>query len=363
MKQAEALARLRLARGEGIGPLTFRRLLQRFGSAEAAIGALSRHPDRFRPIEPAEAAREWEATQRLGGRFLFHGEAGYPPLLATIPDAPPVLSCLGYEEAFAPKAVAIVGARNATLAGRRFAEILARDLAREGLCIVSGLARGIDAAAHEGAITGAGPTIAAMAGGLDKPYPPENAPLQARILERGGAVITEAPLGTAPLARHFPRRNRLVAGLSLGVVIVEAMAKSGTLITARLGLEYGREIFAVPGHPLEPRARGPNDLLRQGARLTETAADVLEHLPDAPADTPLFTPRNMPAEAEEAPPDPVGPAPDALQILDLLGTDAVSVDDLARRCQLSVPELRAILLDLELEGRVQTLSGNRVARA
>jgi DNA processing protein len=363
MKYAEALARLRLARGEGIGPQTFRKLLERFGGAEAALGALSRHPDRYRPMDADAAAREWDATAKLGGRFLFLGQPGYPALLATIADAPPVLSCLGYEEAFAPKAVAIVGARNATLAGRRIAEILARDLAREGICIVSGLARGIDAAAHEGALTGAGPTIAAVAGGLDKPYPPENAPLQARILERGGAVITEAPLGTAPLARHFPRRNRLVAGLSLGIVIVEAMAKSGTLITARLGLEYGREIFAIPGHPLEPRARGPNDLLRQGARLTETAADILEHLPDAPSDAPLFSPRHLPAEAEEAPAEPSGAPPDTLQIIELLGTDAVSVDDLARRCQLSVPELRAILLDLELEGRVQTLSGNRVARA
>jgi len=354
----EAFARLTLARTEGIGPLTYRRLLERYRTPAAALDA-ARNGGRHR-IAPERAVRqELAAMEELGARFLFDGAADYPPLLALLPDAPPVIAVLGDMAALGVRGVALVGARNASAAGQRFTESLSRQLAQSGLAVISGLARGIDSAAHKGALQARGRTIAAIAGGLDLAYPPENAELQERIAAEGGLLVTEAPLGTAPQARHFPRRNRLIAGLALGVVVVEAMEKSGTLITARLALEYGREIYAVPGHPLEPRARGANDLLRQGARLCENVDDVLAHLPEAPSDAPLFTPRALPELPVEEPPQPQG---DVAQVIELLGTTPISVDELARRCQLSIETLRVILLELEVEGRVQTLPGDRVAR-
>lgn len=364
---AEALARLRLARTEGVGPQTWRRALARFGSAEAALAALPRYPaprggPPLRPPSEAEAAREWEAVARLGGRFLFLGDSGYPRLLALAEDAPPVLAVLGDPALLSARQVAVVGARNASAAGRRIAEELAEALARAGVVVTSGLARGIDAAAHEGALRG-GRTIAVVAGGLDQPYPPEHAALQARIAD-SGAVVSEAPLGTAPLARHFPRRNRIVAGLALGVVVVEAAPRSGSLITARLALEAGRELFAVPGSPLDPRCRGSNDLIRQGAHITESAEDVLAHLPEAPREAPLIEPRldwGEPAHPPPPPPEPPCAPQDTSQVIELLGTAPMPVDEVVRRCHLSPSVVQAILLDLELAGRVEMLPGNRVA--
>jgi DNA processing protein len=236
--------------------------------------------------------------------------------------------------------------------------------------VVSGLARGIDAAAHAGALQ-TGKTIAVVAGGLDIPYPPENAGMQRRIAENG-AVLAEAPLGTEPQARHFPRRNRIIAGLSLGVVIVEAALRSGSLITARLAQEAGRELFAVPGSPLDPRSRGSNDLIRQSAHLTEVAQDVLDNLPDHPsreglARSPLFA-RDMPTGLAEPPPRWVEPAESAAdlaqarkQVIDLLGSSPTAVDDVVRRCQFSASAIMAVLLELELAGRIETLPGSRVA--
>lgn len=366
---AEALARLRLARTEGVGPQTWRRALDRFGSAEAALAALPRYPaprggPPLRPPPEAEAAREWEALARLGGRFLFLGDPGYPPLLALTEDAPPALAVLGDPALLSAPQVAVVGARNASAAGRRIAEELAEALARAGVVVTSGLARGIDAAAHEGALRG-GRTVAVVAGGLDQPYPPEHAALQARIAE-AGAVVSEAPLGAAPLARHFPRRNRIVAGLALGVVVVEAAPRSGSLITARLALEAGRELFAVPGSPLDPRCRGSNDLIRQGAHLTETAEDILPNLPAAPRDGPLFAlaaPARPGPEETAGVPAPPAPEPDDVQqVLDLIGHSPVTVDEVTRRCHLSAPALQAILFELELQGRIESLPGARVAR-
>lgn len=367
LSPAEALARLRLARTDGIGPLTFRRLLERHGSAQATLQALPRiAARRGAPLAlcpEAEARREMGALHRLGARLLFAGEPPYPPLLAMQEDAPPVLALLGDPAALAPRAVALVGARNASAAGRRIAEDLAESLAAAGLAVVSGLARGVDAAAHLGALR-RGRTIACVAGGLDQPYPPEHAALQARIAAEGGAVLAEAPLGTAPLARHFPRRNRIVAALSLGVVVIEAAPRSGSLITARLALEAGRELFAVPGSPLDPRCRGSNDLIRQGAHLTESAEDVLAHLPEAPRAARLFAP--PPAWAPADPAEEVVPAPpdlpeDTTQVLELIGASPIAVDEVVRRCHLSPSAIQAILLDLELAGRVELLPGNRVA--
>jgi DNA processing protein len=360
---ADAMARLRLARTEGIGPRTFRHLLERFGSAAAALEEMPRYGrGRLRAPPEGEALREMEAVAALGGRFLFLGAPGYPPLLDTLADPPPVLALLGDPGVLQPRAVAVVGARNASAAGRRIAGDLAEALAGHGL-VVSGLARGIDAAAHEGAMR-KGRTVAVIAGGLDRPYPPENTALQARVAAEGGAVLAEGPLGTAPIARHFPRRNRIVAGLSLGVVLVEAAVRSGSLITARLGLEAGREIFAVPGSPLDARCRGCNDLIRQGAHLTESVEDVLAHLPNAPAGGPSFPFRSdsgyMPKSANPAPAGR-GLTGDEAQVVDLLGPAPVVVDDVLRRCHLSTPVVQAILLDLELAGCVEMLPGNRVA--
>ncbi|MBK1662432.1 DNA-processing protein DprA, partial [Paracraurococcus ruber] len=337
----------------------------------AALAALPAHAARRGArllLAPEDAARrEMEALQRAGARLLFAGLPPYPPLLAMQEDAPPVLALQGDPQALLPRAVALVGARNASAAGRRMAEDLAEGLAAAGIAVVSGLARGIDAAAHLGALR-RGRTIACVAGGLDQPYPPEHARLQARIADEGGAVLAEAPWGVAPLARHFPRRNRIVAALSFGVVVVEAAPRSGSLITARLALEAGRELFAVPGSPLDPRCRGSNDLIRQGAHLTESADDVLDHLPEAPRPTRLFEPppaweAEDPAEDLFAAPAPAplhGPG-DSTEVLDLIGAGPMPVDEVMRRCHLSPSAIQAILLDLELAGRVELLPGNRVA--
>jgi DNA processing protein len=365
--------------------------LRRYASAAEALDALpalARAGGRASPpTVPAPAAlqREMEKLHRLGAQLLFLDTPRYPALLALLDDAPPVIAVQGDLACLHSRAVALVGARNASANGQRMAENLARELAAAGLAVASGLARGIDAAAHRGALAAApdGRTIAAIAGGLDIPYPPEHDDLQARIAE-GGAVIAEAPLGTAPQARHFPRRNRIIAGLSLGVVVVEAALRSGSLITARLAQENGREIFAIPGSPLDPRARGSNDLLRQGAHLTETAADVLANLPDHPtrqglARDPLFaegrtsdpgfatspTPSGRFSEPEQNPAEPAESEIDLQrtrsQILELLGPSPSLVDDLIRRCQFSAAAVMAVLLELELAGRVEALPGNRIA--
>ncbi len=374
MSDPADLDRLRLARSEGVGPVAYRRLLRRYGSAEAALAAL---PDLARaggrttqPVTPSRSAaeRECERLARMGGRFLFVDAPGYPPLLAMLDDPPPVVAMLGRIEALQARAVALVGGRNASANGQRIAETLAEGLAKSGLTVVSGLARGIDAAAHEGALAG-GLTVAVVAGGLDVPYPPEHADLQRRIAE-SGAVLAELPLGTQPQARHFPRRNRIIAGLSLGVVVVEAAPRSGSLITARIAQEAGRELFAVPGSPLDPRCRGSNDLIREGAHLTEEARDVIDNLPDHPlreglSRSPLFARGEPPGFAAPPPEDPIEPLAGLdcarQQVIEMLGPSPTSVDDLVRRCQLSLTAIMTVLLELELAGRVELLPGNRVA--
>ncbi|QEX16350.1 hypothetical protein FRZ44_16430 [Hypericibacter terrae] len=281
LSDPERADRLRLARTFSIGPVTFRRLLDRFHSAAEALRALpelarASGAEILRPPSRAQAEDEIAALARLGGKFLALGEAGYPEPLAAIEDAPPLLSLRGDGALLLRPSIGVVGARNASVGGRKLAEELSRDLGAAGLVVVSGLARGIDAAAHQGALaTG---TIAVFAGGLDQVYPPEHDSLAQAILDQGGALISEMPLGTEPQARHFPRRNRLVSGLSRGVLVVEAALKSGSLTTARFALEQGREVMAVPGSPLDPRCRGTNQLLREGAGLVETAADALLHL-------------------------------------------------------------------------------------
>ena len=369
--------RLRLARTEGVGPVTYRRLLRRYATPAQALAAL---PDlaraggrRHAPPIPSSGSveREMERVRRLGGRLLFVDQPDYPALLGLLEDAPPVLFAQGDPAALSLPAVALVGSRNASANGQRMAELLGHQLAQARRAVVSGLARGIDAAAHEGALR-AGITVACIAGGLDVPYPPEHARLQVRIA-REGAVVSEMPPGTEPQARHFPRRNRIIAGLSLGVVVVEAAMRSGSLITARLAQEAGRELFAVPGSPLDPRCRGGNDLIRNGAHLVESAEDVLVNLPDHPGREglqrdPLFArPQPPPALREAADPWPTTDLTtrDAAlvrrTVLQLLGPAPTSVDELARRCQFSTATINSALMDLELAGRVEALPGNRFA--
>jgi len=362
---AEAIDRLRLARTDGVGPVTYRRLLRRFATAAEAIDAL---PGLTRaggkaaaPAVPSVSAakREMAALAKLGGRMVFLDGPDYPAALAQFDIAPPLLSVLGNVALLGRRAVAVVGARNASINGQRMAELLAADLALAGLVVVSGLARGIDAAAHEGALR-TGQTVAAVAGGVDVAYPPENAALQRRIAE-GGAVVAEAPMGTAPQARHFPRRNRVIAGLALGVVVIEAAPRSGSLITAQIALEEGRAVFAVPGSPLDPRCRGSNGLLRDGAHLTESAADVTAHLPPSIESALPPLPLGFADGLERYDGPEVDLAAIVAQVVSLLSPSPTLVDDLMRRCQLSVHAVQGALMALELSHRIQMLPGNQVA--
>jgi len=365
---AERLGRIRLARTAGVGPQTYRRLLARYASADAAIDALpglARAGGRAEPLRAVSASvveRELGRLDKLGGQMLVLDGPNYPDLLALLEDAPPVISILGDPACFAARAVGIVGARNASANGQRMAELLAADLGTQGVVVVSGLARGIDTAAHTGAMH-TGRTIACVAGGVDVPYPPENTALQSRIAANG-AVVTEAPLGTAAQSRHFPRRNRLIAGLALGVVVVEAARNSGSLITAQFALDSDRAVYAVPGSPLDPRNNGSNDLLKSGATLVTQASDILEVLPARPSSGAV----GLPLGFEESPAlweSPPHPEPNMVlarnSVASLLGADPTLVDDLVRRCQLSASTVMAVLLELELAGRVETMPGHRVA--
>jgi DNA processing protein len=354
--------------------VTFFALLRRFGSAAAAIEALPRlsSAKTARPVTPVgqrAAEAELAAIERLGGRLLCWGEPLYPALLAAVENAPPVLTVLGRPELLpgllrAP-IVAVVGARNASANGRRLARELAAGLGEAGLVVASGMARGIDAAAHLGAL--ASGTVAVLAGGADIVYPEENRGLY-DAMRQGGAILAELPLHAEPQARHFPRRNRIISGLALGVVVVEAAAKSGSLITARYALEQGREVFAVPGSPLDPRCRGCNDLLRNGATLTETAADVIDQLGPilqgrAPPQRALPAPKGRAFEEPFSAPfsAPVSDE-DALDLLlEHLSPTPVAVDELVRQCQMSAASVATLLLELELAGRIERHPGNLVS--
>jgi len=362
------IAMLRLIRSENVGAVTARRLLERFGSAAAALDAipkLARRGGRSARLKVASATvarAELDRLAALGGFACALGDPRYPLALAALEDAPPLLQCRGSLESLARPAVAIVGARNASANGQRFAFDLARDLAQAGCTLVSGLARGIDAAAHEGALAAAGEgvTVAVMAGGLDVPYPRQHAALAETIAMRG-LLVTEMPPGTEPQARHFPRRNRIIAGLSLATVVVEAAERSGSLITARLALEQGREVLAVPGSPRDPRAAGPNRLIRDGATLVRHADDVLQSLGalrqmEMPSPGSLAMDESLPPELMEEELDE-GRA----SVLSLLGPTAVAVDEVLRRCQISPAAVQAVLLELELAGRLERQPGGRVA--
>jgi len=363
--EAERRAWLRLARTGNIGPVTFANLIARFGSAQAALDALPRLAARgggrgFTLPPEEDAAQEIEKLAARGGRLIAGCEPDFPQGLAALDPPPPIIAVLGHPHLLKKEMIAIVGARNASALARKFAWMLARDLAEAGLVVVSGLARGIDASAHEAALERG--TVAVVAGGVDVIYPPENAQLYDAIRAQG-AIISEMPLGETPQARHFPRRNRLISGLSRGVVVVEAAERSGSLITANYALEQGREVFAVPGSPLDPRARGTNRLIREGATLTESAADVLAVL------TPMLgqdfrEPDSIPATP---PPDAAALEAEADRVRraieEALGPAPVAVDELIRQTGASVQAVLTVLLELELAGRCRRQPGNLVGWA
>ncbi len=359
---------LRLIRSENVGPASFRGLINRFGSAEAALAALpelaaaggASRPSRI--ASEAEAARELETARRFGARIVAIGEPDYPQMLRRMELPPPLVSVKGNAALFQPAAVAVVGARNASAAGARMARMLASGLGEAGYVVVSGLARGIDAAAHEASLaTG---TIAVLAGGLDRPYPPENLGLCDRIAQEG-ALVSEMPFGWEPRARDFPRRNRLVAGLGLGLVVVEAAQRSGSLISARLAGEMGRLVFAVPGSPLDPRAAGTNALIKDGAMLTTGARDIIETLRPlsalpGEAEQPL-PPLHHHLEEEDlaaAPPPADG---DRAVVLEALGPTPTGTDELLRHTGLHPAQLATVLLELDLAGRLERHAGGAVS--
>ncbi|MET3711381.1 DNA processing protein [Sphingomonas trueperi] len=350
--------RLRLLRSANVGPVTYAQLIARFGTAEAALEALpmlaARGGGRAPQIADAGAVRrEIAAVERLGARYLLLDDPAYPPLLAELDNAPPALILRGNTALLERPCVAMVGARNASAAACRFARQLAIGLVEQGATVVSGLARGIDTAAHQGAL--AGGTVGVIASGIDIVFPPENAELQERVAQQG-LLVTEQPPGTEPLARFFPARNRIIAGLSLGTVVVEAAPRSGSLITARIAAEAGREVMAVPGSPLDPRAQGCNLLIREGAILVQSADDIWEQV------------RPIDSRGVRAPGDRFGAAPpedasdaDRRRVAGLLGPVPVGVDELIRQSGCAPAVVHTVLLELELAGRLERHAGARVS--
>ncbi len=362
----QRLAWLRLIRSDNVGPATFRDLINHFGSAETALAALPELSARgggtrsIRIATEAEVQRELEVAHRFGARFVGIGEPEYPQTLRQIDGAPPLLAVKGNLAAAAQPSVGIVGSRNASISGAKFAAMVARDCGRAGYTIISGLARGIDTAAHRASLeTG---TIAAIAGGLDQPYPPENAGLLEEIWDGNGLAVSEMPFGWEPRARDFPRRNRLIAGISLGVVVVEAATRSGSLITARLAGEFGRLVFAVPGSPLDPRCHGTNGLLKDGAMIVTAPDDIIEALaPISQLD--LFS---APV-AEEPDRGGVSMMPpdesDRSRITDALGPTPVEIDDIIRHTGLPASSVYLVLLELDIAGRLHRHPGGLVSLA
>ncbi|MDH7790636.1 DNA-processing protein DprA [Ochrobactrum sp. AN78] len=361
---------LRLIRTENIGPVAFRDLILFCGSAANAIERLpdlnirggGSRPVRVSSLDDAE--RELEAIENMGARLVGMGEPDYPQQLKNCEAPPPLVIIKGDANVFRKPPVAIVGSRNASVVGARFTEKLARDLGDSGFAIVSGLARGIDAAAHKASMMSG--TVAVLAGGLDRPYPPENLPIYRAIPENGGALITEMPMGAEPRARDFPRRNRIIAGLSLGLIVIEAAERSGSLISARMAGEMGRTVFAVPGSPLDPRARGTNALLKQGATLVTSADDVIESLAPLMPDGSILSDLELAdllnqLDEEPAVLQPITTDMERDLMVDALGPVPIDVDTLVRHVGISAGTAQLILLELDLAGRLLRYPGNQVA--
>lgn len=365
---AETLACLRLIRSENVGPVSFRELINRYGGAADALRALpeitkragSKRPIRICPIADAEA--ELDAAHRIGTAPVFTIEPGYPPALAVIDAPPPMLYIKGRIELLQRPGIAIVGSRLCSAAGSKLAGMFAHRLGDAGYVVVSGLARGIDGAAHQASLnTG---TVAVLAGGLDIIYPPEHAGLHDRIAH-DGCLVSEQPPGFKPRAQDFPRRNRIISGISLGVVIVEAAARSGTLVTARYAAEQGRDVFAVPGHPLDPRAEGTNKLIKTGATLVTDADDVMRVLEpvsglrEGPAHL-RWQPQDPPPPKDQPPPI-VGDSERAT-VLSALGPAPVDLDAIQRATGLSTRTVQIALMELDLAGYISRPGAGLIAR-
>lgn len=369
LSDKERLSWLRLIRSENVGPITFNRLIERYGTPERALSALPELAKKGGKLENiricsiADAEKEIEQAQKYGARIVAKGEPDYPEILEQVEDAPPVLTVMGHTGIFKKPALGVVGARNASLPGRKIAEDFSAKTGQAGYVIVSGLARGIDSAAHQASLaTG---TVAVVAGGIDVIYPPENDNLYRDITEQG-VVVAESPFGTEPIARHFPRRNRIISGMSLGVLVVEAAAKSGSLITARMALEQNREVFAVPGSPLDPRAEGTNSLIRDGAHLATTADDiisVLRGLRFSPLREPKgagWTGAPMSQSGPESPPTAEPSDKLRKEILENLSYTPIGLDDLIRACNASIGHVLMVIMELELAGRIERQAGNKL---
>ncbi|MHA6333802.1 DNA-processing protein DprA [Qipengyuania sp. CAU 1752] len=358
LSQAEAFARIRLLRSPHIGPVSYAQLLHRFGTAEAALEGLpdfGRNGKRTYSPAPSEGIeREVEAVRAAGARYLFHDQPDYPALLGELESAPPILNYRGDLALAAKPCVAIVGARNSSAAAVKLAREFAAALAEAGLTVVSGLARGIDGAAHEGAFPA---TIGVIASGIDIAYPPQHAELQERIAS-DGLLLAEQPPGTEPRGSHFPSRNRIIAGLAGGTLVVEAAVKSGSLITARLAGEAGREVMAIPGSPLDARSAGCNHLIREGAVLVQEPGDVIELLSSFDG-TPRSTFREASADFDYVPEDLA--EADPADIADLLNTAPVAVDELIRQSGESAAAVQLALLELEIGGRLERHAAGRVS--
>jgi len=361
LSQEEAFARIRLLRSPHVGPVTYGQLLARFGDAVSALSALpdlaGRGGGRYQLAAESRVVDEIAATKRAGARYLFHDSPDYPALLAATEGAPPILTVRGDPALAARPCVAIVGARNASAAAIKLARTFATGLAEAGLVVVSGLARGIDRAAHQGALA-SGTTIGVIASGVDVAYPPEHRDLHEAIA-RHGLLIAEQPPGTEPLARHFPSRNRIIAGLAAGTLIVEAAPKSGSLITARLAGEFGREVMAIPGSPLDSRSRGCNQLIRDGAVLVQSPEDVMELLSGFGASQPARLRSPALAWPESGTEHGEGYA---AELGDLLTTAPVAVDELIRQSGESAAAVQMALLELELAGQLERHAAGRVSR-
>ncbi|MFN3423437.1 MAG: DNA-processing protein DprA [Novosphingobium meiothermophilum] len=356
----EAFARIRLLRSPNIGPVSYRQLLQRFGTAAAALDALpdlaGRGGARYRVAAADRIEAEIGAVRKAGARYLFHDGPDYPRLLAALENPPPILTVRGDAALLLRPSVALVGARNASAAATKLAREFASALAARGYCVISGLARGIDAAAHRGALAGmadGGGTVGVIACGIDIAYPPENAELQDQV-GRDGLLVAEMPPGTEPLARHFPHRNRIIAGLATGTLVVEAAPRSGSLITARLAAESGREVMAIPGSPLDSRSHGCNQLIRDGAILVQSPDDVIELLAGFDG-----RPRSVFREGEV--PFAIGEEEEPADVAGLLTQAPVAVDELIRQSGASAGAVQMALIELELAGRLQRHAGGRVS--
>jgi DNA processing protein len=357
---------LRLIRSDGVGPVTFRELVNHFGSATAALAALpdlgARSGRRIRICPTADAERELEATAAAGGQVMALGEPEYPPWLRAAEGAPPLIVVRGNHTVLARPIVSIVGSRNASVAGRKFAFMLARGVGETGFAVASGLAVGIDAAAHEGSLaTG---TIAVFAGGVDFIYPKENAALAEKILAEG-AHLSEMPIGYEPRAQDFPRRNRIISGLAMGIVVVEAADRSGSLVTARRATDQGRLVFAVPGSPLDPRAAGTNRLIKDGATMVTSVDDILAEvrpmLGQVPAPA-ITLAETEPDEPRGVPPTDAAEA-DRARVEEALGKTPVTLDEIVRFTGLKPAVVHLVLLELDLAGRIERHPGQRVSLA